>query len=42
MGTTELVSILKEAEATNSKDLGKSPNATKQQKQTVSDIKHDV
>ena len=42
MGTTELVMILKEAEATNSKDLGNSPNATKQKKQTVSDIKHDV
>ena len=42
IGTLELVSILKEAGATNSKDLGKSPNATKQQKQTVSDIKHDV
>ena len=42
MGTKELVLILKEAGATNSKDLGKSPNATKQKKQTVSDIKHDV
>ena len=42
MRTTELVSILKEEGATNSKDLGKSPNATKQLKQTVSDIKHDV
>ena len=42
MGTTELVSILKEAGATKYKDLGMSPNATKQQKQTLRDIKHDV
>ncbi|EOY07003.1 hypothetical protein QUC31_011577 [Theobroma cacao] len=42
MGTPELVSILKEAGATNSKDHGKPPNAAKQLKQTVSDIKHDV
>ena len=42
MGTMEIVTILKEAGETNSKDLGKSPNATKQKKQTVSHIKHDV
>jgi magnesium-transporting ATPase (P-type) len=40
-GSPELVSILREAGATNSKD-GKPPNAAKQLKQTVSDIKHDV
>ncbi|CAL5336912.1 unnamed protein product [Camellia sinensis] len=38
----ELVPILRESGATNSKDLGKPPNAAKQLKQTVSDIKHDV
>ncbi|PKI74997.1 hypothetical protein CRG98_004769 [Punica granatum] len=37
--TSELTSVLKEAGATNSKDQ---PNATKQLKQTVSDIKHGV
>ncbi|XVE62111.1 hypothetical protein DITRI_Ditri06bG0093000 [Diplodiscus trichospermus] len=42
MGTPELVSILKEAGATNSMGHGKPPNAAKQLKQTVSDIKHDV
>ncbi|XP_041026283.1 ankyrin repeat-containing protein At5g02620-like [Juglans microcarpa x Juglans regia] len=41
-GTPELVSVLREAGATNSKDLGKTPSAAKQLKQTVSDIKHDV
>jgi hypothetical protein len=41
-GTPELVSILREAGATNSKDQGKPPSAAKQLKQTVSDIKHDV
>lgn len=40
-GSPELVSILREAGATNSKD-GKPPSAAKQLKQTVSDIKHDV
>ncbi|KAJ4833630.1 hypothetical protein Tsubulata_001246 [Turnera subulata] len=38
-GTPELVTILKEAGA---KNQGKPPNAAKQLKQTVSDIKHDV
>ncbi|KAL4312429.1 hypothetical protein GQ457_01G018150 [Hibiscus cannabinus] len=42
VGTPEIVSILKEAGAINSKDHGKPPNAAKQLKQTVSDIKHDV
>ncbi|KAJ8773952.1 hypothetical protein K2173_009383 [Erythroxylum novogranatense] len=42
LGNQELVSLLKEAGATNSKDQGKPPNAAKQLKQTVSDIKHDV
>lgn len=42
IGTPELVSVLKEAGATNSTDQGKPPNAAKQLKQTVSDIKHDV
>ncbi|KAM7489366.1 hypothetical protein LguiB_026850 [Lonicera macranthoides] len=41
-GTPELFTILKEAGATHSKDHGKPPNAAKQLKQTVSDIKHDV
>ncbi|KAK4349347.1 hypothetical protein RND71_032102 [Anisodus tanguticus] len=41
-GMPELVSILKEAGAVNSKDHGKAPNNTKQLKQTVSDIRHDV
>lgn len=41
-GTPELVSVLKEAGATNSKDQGKPANPAKQLKQTVSDIKHDV
>lgn len=41
-GTPELVTILKEAGATHSKDFGKPPSAAKQLKQTVSDIKHDV
>ncbi|PQQ03390.1 ankyrin repeat-containing protein [Prunus yedoensis var. nudiflora] len=41
-GTPELVSVLKEAGATNSKDEGKPANPAKQLKQTVSDIKHDV
>ncbi|KAG2728283.1 hypothetical protein I3760_01G198400 [Carya illinoinensis] len=40
--TPELVSVLKEAGASNSKDLGKTPSSAKQLKQTVSDIKHDV
>jgi magnesium-transporting ATPase (P-type) len=40
-GSPELVSILREAGATKSKD-GKPPSAVKQLKQTVSDIKHDV
>jgi uncharacterized membrane protein YqjE len=42
LGIQELVSILKKAGANNSKDCGKPPNAAKQLKQTVSDIKHDV
>ncbi|KAL9258319.1 Ankyrin repeat-containing protein [Drosera capensis] len=41
-GTPEMVSILKEAGALSSKDLGKPQSAAKQLKQTVSDIKHDV
>ncbi|KAI4364285.1 hypothetical protein MLD38_020396 [Melastoma candidum] len=41
-GTPELVSILKDAGALNSKQLGKPPNATKQLKQTVNEIQHDV
>ncbi|XP_052172748.1 ankyrin repeat-containing protein At5g02620 [Diospyros lotus] len=41
-GTPELVAILRESGASNSKDLGKPPNPAKQLKQTVSDIKHDV
>ncbi|KAJ6690825.1 ANKYRIN REPEAT FAMILY PROTEIN [Salix koriyanagi] len=42
IGIQELVSNLKEAGASNSKDCGKPPNSAKQLKQTVSDIKHDV
>ncbi|KAL3506959.1 hypothetical protein ACH5RR_032341 [Cinchona calisaya] len=38
----ELDTILKEAGALHSEDHGKPPNAAKQLKQTVSDIKHDV
>ncbi|MCD7454258.1 hypothetical protein HAX54_024141 [Datura stramonium] len=41
-GMPELVSILKIAGAAHSKDHGKPPNNTKQLKQTVSDIRHDV
>lgn len=41
-GTPDLVSILREAGATCSKDLEKPANPAKQLKQTVSDIKHDV
>ncbi|KAK4345304.1 hypothetical protein RND71_035480 [Anisodus tanguticus] len=41
-GMPELVSILKEVGAAHSKDHGKPPNNTKQLKQTVSDIRHDV
>ena len=41
-GTPDLVSILKEAGARTSTEQGKPPNAAKQLKQTVSDIKHDV
>ncbi|XP_049415340.1 ankyrin repeat-containing protein At5g02620-like [Solanum stenotomum] len=41
-GMPEVVSILKVAGATHSKDHGKPPNNTKQLKQTVSDIRHDV
>ncbi|OIT01921.1 PREDICTED: ankyrin repeat-containing protein At5g02620 [Nicotiana attenuata] len=41
-GSLQLVSILKEAGATHSKDHGRPPNAAKQLKQTVSDIRHDV
>lgn len=41
-GTPELVSVLREAGAATSKDLGKPPSPAKQLKQTVSDIKHDV
>ncbi|CAN4076193.1 unnamed protein product [Withania somnifera] len=41
-GMPELVSILKVAGAAHSKDHGKPPNNTKQLKQTVSDIRHDV
>ncbi|CAI0541025.1 unnamed protein product [Linum tenue] len=42
VGTPELVSVLKEAGASHSKDLAKPANPAKQLKQTVSDIKHDV
>lgn len=38
----EIAAILKEAGATTSKDQVKPPNAAKQLKQTVSDIKHEV
>ncbi|KAF8393720.1 hypothetical protein HHK36_019918 [Tetracentron sinense] len=38
----EITSILREAGATTAKEQGKPPNAAKQLKQTVSDIKHDV
>lgn len=41
-GNPELVSILRGAGASNSTDQGKPPNASRQLKQTVSDIKHDV
>ncbi|KAG5589724.1 hypothetical protein H5410_040238, partial [Solanum commersonii] len=41
-GMPEVVSILKVAGAAHSKDHGKPPNNTKQLKQTVSDIRHDV
>ncbi|KHN19404.1 Ankyrin repeat-containing protein [Glycine soja] len=41
-GSPELVSILRDAGAANSTDQRKPPNASKQLKQTVSDIKHDV
>ncbi|TMW96110.1 hypothetical protein EJD97_007917, partial [Solanum chilense] len=41
-GMPEVVSILKVAGAVHSKDHGKPPNNTKQLKQTVSDIRHDV
>lgn len=41
-GSLDIVSILKEAGAIDSKDLRKPPNPAKQLKQTVSDIKHDV
>ncbi|XP_004494896.1 ankyrin repeat-containing protein At5g02620-like isoform X1 [Cicer arietinum] len=41
-GSSELVSIMRDAGAANSTDQGKPPNATKQLKQTVSDIRHDV
>ncbi|XP_015083649.1 ankyrin repeat-containing protein At5g02620-like [Solanum pennellii] len=41
-GMPEVVSILKLAGAVHSKDHGKPPNNTKQLKQTVSDIRHDV
>lgn len=41
-GTPELISLLTAAGASHSKDYGKPPNAAKQLKQTVSDIKHDV
>ncbi|RAL48259.1 hypothetical protein DM860_005683 [Cuscuta australis] len=42
-GTPDIAALLKEAGATRSKDHAKPPpNATKQLKQTVSDIKHDV
>ena len=41
-GPQEIASILREAGATNSAGHGKPPNAVKQLKQTVSDIKHDV
>ncbi|CAN0922994.1 Ankyrin repeat-containing protein At5g02620 [Linum grandiflorum] len=42
LSNLELVSVLKEAGANNSKDLVKPSNPAKQLKQTVSDIKHDV
>lgn len=41
-GSPELVSLMRDAGAVNSTDQGKPPNAAKQLKQTVSDIKHDV
>lgn len=41
-GSPDLVSIMRDAGAVNSTDQGKPPNAAKQLKQTVSDIKHDV
>lgn len=41
-GLPELVSILRNAGAANSADKNKPPNASKQLKQTVSDIKHGV
>ncbi|KAL3329950.1 hypothetical protein AABB24_034022 [Solanum stoloniferum] len=41
-GMPKVVSILKVAGAAHSKDHGKPPNNTKQLKQTVSDIRHDV
>lgn len=41
-GTPDVVTMLKEAGATHSKDHGKPPSVAKQLKQTVSDIKHDV
>lgn len=41
-GTPELVSVLKEAGATKATEQGKAKNPTKELKQTVSDIKHDV
>nr|DAD25145.1 TPA_asm: hypothetical protein HUJ06_026609 [Nelumbo nucifera] len=41
-GYAEIASILKEAGATAIKDHVNPPNAAKQLKQTVSDIKHDV
>ncbi|KAL5781054.1 hypothetical protein ACOSP7_006083 [Xanthoceras sorbifolium] len=42
LGNAELVSVLKEAGATHSKDHEKPPTTAKQLKQTVSDIKHGV
>ncbi|KAJ6289561.1 hypothetical protein OIU76_025391 [Salix suchowensis] len=42
LGVQDLVCILKEAGANNSKDCGKPPSSAKQLKQTVSAIKHDV
>ncbi|KAG6767721.1 hypothetical protein POTOM_028936 [Populus tomentosa] len=42
LGVQDLVYILKEAGANNSKDCGKPPSSAKQLKQTVSAIKHDV
>lgn len=41
-GTPELVSILRDAGATNSADQKKPHNSSNQLKQTVSDIRHDV